>query len=76
MPKDVAKLDNDDFSLSLQRPELASSLPPGVYTSEDMTEREINRFFRQSWIGVGRADVVSEPGDYIALDIAKKKSFL
>ena len=76
MPKGVEKIDNDDFSLSVQRPELASSLPPGVYTSEDMTEREINHFFRQSWIGVGRSDVVSVPGDYIALDIAKQKIIL
>ncbi len=48
----------------------ASSLPPEAYTSQAMAAAEIDAIFRRGWIGVGRSDMVGEPGDFIALDVA------
>jgi phenylpropionate dioxygenase-like ring-hydroxylating dioxygenase large terminal subunit len=48
----------------------ASSLPPVCYTSENHAAAENDTVFRGGWIGVGRADVVPDPGDFITLDIA------
>lgn len=47
-----------------------ATLPPSVYVDRDVAVAEIDTLFRRTWIGVGRADVVRDPGDYIALDIA------
>ena len=50
--------------------ELASSIPPVYYTSENLAAAENETVFRSGWIGVGRADVVANPGDFVAMDIA------
>lgn len=65
-----------DFTQCLLTADQASSLPPSCYTSPAVAEAEINHIFRQSWIGVGRADVVASPGDYITLDIADQQIIL
>lgn len=56
--------------------EEASSIPPRYYASNNLAEAEIDRIFRRSWIGLGRADMVAAPGDYIALDIAGQNIIL
>ena len=76
MPKTVEKTVSYDLSLSLKKAELASSLPPPFYTSKTLAQQEIELFFRQSWIGVGRSDIVSAPGDYITLDVANQHIIL
>jgi len=48
----------------------AWSLPPMAYCSEDHARDEEQRVFRSSWLGVGRADMVAAPGDFITLEIA------
>ena len=54
----------------------AYSLPPAAYTSDDVAQAEIDTLFREDWIGLGRADMVAEPGDYIALDLAGQSILL
>ena len=65
-----------DLSSSLKRADLASSIPPIYYTSNDILRTEIDLVFRNSWVGVGRSDIVSSPGDYITLDIAGQNIIL
>lgn len=48
----------------------ASSIPPEFYTSDDVARAESETVFRNGWIGVGRSDMVANPGDFIALDVA------
>ncbi len=45
-------------------------MPPAVYRSDAVADAEVTAIFRAGWIGVGRADMVAEPSDYITLDIA------
>lgn len=46
------------------------SLPPACYVDAAVADQEVTRLFRGGWIGVGRADQVAEPGDYVTLDAA------
>jgi len=50
--------------------ESASTLPPACYSDVSLTDTERDAIFRTSWIGVGRSDQWSKPGDYSALNIA------
>lgn len=54
----------------------SSSLPPKCYTSEDLASEEIDLIFRGSWIGLGRADIVKDPGNFICLDFSKQSVIL
>lgn len=56
--------------------EAASSIPPLYYTSDDHAVAEVDIIFRNGWIGVGRADAVANPGDYITMDIAGQNIIL
>ena len=47
----------------------AYCLPPAAYVDGAVAEAEQERIFRGGWIGVGRADMVANPGDYITLDL-------
>lgn len=44
-------------------------LAPAVYTSSEILDREIDRLFRDGWVGVGRADLV--PGEYRTLTVGR-----
>lgn len=57
-------------------PESAWSIPPSYYTDDGVAAAEIDALFRSGWIGVGRADQVSQPGDFVALDIADQSIIL
>ena len=52
--------------------ERAEAMPPSVYTSEDFMEQEIAGVFAKEWYCVGRADALSEPGDYITAELARQ----
>ena len=54
----------------------AYSLPPECYCSDDITKEEISRIFRSTWIGLGRSDLVKEPGHYVCLDFAEQSIIL
>ena len=54
----------------------ASSLPPACYTFDAIAKAEIDNVFRGGWIGVGRSDMVTNPGDFITLDIAGQNIIL
>ena len=54
----------------------SNSLAPKFYTSASHVEEEINRIFREGWIGVGRGDMVPSPGEYITLDLAGQNILL
>ena len=56
--------------------ESAMSLPPACYVDDAVTQIEIDRIFRDGWIGVGRADQVKGAGDYTALDVAGQSIIL
>lgn len=45
-------------------------LPAGWYHQPDNFERERQRIFRREWNWIGRIDQLTNPGDYIATDIA------
>lgn len=45
------------------------TLPPEFYCSDQVFELEKERIFRAGWVCIGRADQVSEPGDYLAIDV-------
>ncbi|MDG2404421.1 MAG: aromatic ring-hydroxylating dioxygenase subunit alpha [Paracoccaceae bacterium] len=72
----MLKIAELDFSNCILPADQASSLPPSCYTSEDVTNAEIEHIFRKSWIGVGRADILASAGDYITLDIAGQNIIL
>jgi phenylpropionate dioxygenase-like ring-hydroxylating dioxygenase large terminal subunit len=49
--------------------EQASTLPPRAYIDPDVWARESDTIFRRDWVCVARADHVSNPGDYVAVDV-------
>jgi choline monooxygenase len=50
--------------------DLASSLIPDAYTSEEFRELERERVFARSWIPVCVADEVAEPGSFAVVSVA------
>ncbi|MEM6678409.1 MAG: aromatic ring-hydroxylating dioxygenase subunit alpha [Pseudomonadota bacterium] len=58
------------------QPRAAQMLPPACYVADDATRAEVETLFRQGWIGVGRADIVPAPGDFITLDLAGQSIIL
>ena len=52
------------------------TLPPAAYARDAVAEAEVDALFRRSWIGVGRADLVANPGDFATLDVAGQSIIL
>jgi phenylpropionate dioxygenase-like ring-hydroxylating dioxygenase large terminal subunit len=48
----------------------ACLLPPGLYTSDEWYAFEKEAIFGRSWLCVGRASQIPEPGDWYAFEIA------
>ena len=46
------------------------TLPGRHYTDPSMFRRELDVFYLDSWICAGRAETISEPGDYFLCDVA------
>ena len=65
-----------DFSKCTLPVDEAYSLPPECYCSDDVAKEEISRIFRSTWIGLGRSDLVKEPGYYVCLDFAEQSIIL
>ncbi|NKB54911.1 MAG: Rieske 2Fe-2S domain-containing protein [Alphaproteobacteria bacterium] len=63
-------LDPVHFANVLKPPLEAENLPPWCYTDAAFHRLEIERIFMKSWNLVGRADLVANPGDYLATDVA------
>src|SRR6476660_1891378 len=47
----------------------AHTLPARYYTSSEVFQKEMESFFRGSWIGAGRAEAIANPGDYFLRDV-------
>ncbi|WP_188671608.1 aromatic ring-hydroxylating oxygenase subunit alpha [Neptunicoccus cionae] len=45
-------------------------MPPSVYTCEAFLKKELSSIFAKDWFCVGRADALSQPGDYTTLELA------
>lgn len=50
--------------------EQASAMPRSVYRSEQFLAHEIDTIFKREWFCAGRASALSEPGDYLTLELA------
>lgn len=48
---------------------MARGLPPHWYTSPEVYALEVERLFCREWTLVGRADEVSNPGDFLCLEL-------
>lgn len=51
-------------------PALSFSLDPSVYVEPAHADAETDRIFGTSWLGIGRADRIGKPGDYVTREIA------
>jgi phenylpropionate dioxygenase-like ring-hydroxylating dioxygenase large terminal subunit len=49
----------------------AWNLPRWCYTDPVFFDREIDRVFRKEWLCVARQEQIANPGDYLAIDIAR-----
>ncbi len=50
--------------------EQARAMAPSVYTSEEFLQHELHHIFARDWYCVGRADALSQPGDYVTAELA------
>ncbi|MDJ0955927.1 MAG: aromatic ring-hydroxylating dioxygenase subunit alpha [Arenicellales bacterium] len=57
------------LSLVLEDRAISATLPTACYTDHALLQYEINTLFRQSWVGVGRTDRCTKPGDFSSRDI-------
>jgi glycine betaine catabolism A len=48
----------------------ATTLPQRYYTDAELFRAEIERFFFDRWICVGRAEQLARPGDYVVAEVA------
>jgi choline monooxygenase len=48
----------------------ARSLPPWCYTAPEFFQREVDRVFMKCWNLIGRVERVTNPGDYVAFELA------
>lgn len=48
----------------------AMAMPPALYTSEAVTQAELDRIFARDWICVGRAEALKKRGDYLTYELA------
>jgi phenylpropionate dioxygenase-like ring-hydroxylating dioxygenase large terminal subunit len=50
--------------------EEAHAMPRSVYQSEEFLQQEIGSIFKQDWFCAGRASALSDPGDFLTLELA------
>ena len=66
-----------DLKAAAEAPfEESRAMPPEVYTSQAFHDREIEAIFKKEWVCVGRADQLTNPGDYIAYELAGQPVFV
>lgn len=63
------RLPLEDLARCIEPVETAASLPPVCYRDASVLQREYKAIFQKQWIGVGRADRFSKPGDFETIDI-------
>ncbi|HKY03336.1 MAG TPA: Rieske (2Fe-2S) protein, partial [Blastocatellia bacterium] len=60
-----------EYRWTTEYPELGSGLiPVAPYVSQEYFEQEREKVFRHTWLNVGRAEEIPQPGDYIVRNIA------
>ena len=50
----------------------AVTLPPALYTSEEVLDFERDAIYAREWLCVGRAERIPEPGDWFTMNIARE----
>jgi phenylpropionate dioxygenase-like ring-hydroxylating dioxygenase large terminal subunit len=65
----IEPMTREEIAAVREQPERSSGLPARCYTDPAFYELEKERVFRRSWLGVGRAEQVSNPGDYFTTDL-------
>jgi len=50
----------------------AVTLPPALYTSEEVLDFERDAIYAREWLCVGRAERIPEPGDWFTVNIARE----
>ena len=70
MPDISDMLDPRHYEKVLKPPLEAENLPPWCYTDERFFKLEVERIFMRVWNLVGRDDLMPNPGDYCATDVA------
>jgi choline monooxygenase len=63
-------LDSKQYANVLKPPLEAENLPPWCYTEDAFYRLEVERIFLKVWNFVGRMDLMPNPGDYLATDVA------
>ena len=58
--------------MSTQVEVVAKTLPARYYTNPEIFCEELERFYCQSWVCVGREEQVTKPGDYFLREIARE----
>lgn len=61
--------ENQDFTQLQKSLEHASHAPGYIYSSPEVLQREIDQYFRNDWLCVGRVEEIPNPGDYLAMRI-------
>ncbi len=64
----LAEATNKDFKQ-------ASSMPPGIYSSPEILELEIEEIFKKEWICIGRTAEIPGKGDYLTFDLLDQSVF-
>ena len=61
-------------SLAASSPGVAEAvtLPPALYTAEEVLELERDAIYAREWLCVGRAERIPEPGDWFTVNIARE----
>lgn len=53
----------------------ATTIPPGLYRSEEIHQLELDRIFRKEWLCPGLAADIPKPGDYLTFSIGDQPIF-
>ncbi len=59
----------DSLDASIGEVSAASTLPPSLYTSEDVLAFEKEALYASEWLCVGRAERIPDPGDWFTVTI-------
>jgi glycine betaine catabolism A len=54
----------------------ARTLEGSAYASEEVFRQEQERIFGEGWVCVGRSEALSEPGDYLTIDVGAENLLL
>ena len=59
----------DSLDSSIEDVSRAATLPPALYTSEEVLEFEREALYAKEWLCVGRAERIPDPGDWFTVNI-------